>query len=487
MQVDVTLERKLPHNLEAERAVLGAILLDNEAFHPAIETLEPPDFFLDSHRRIFWRMSALSEENRAIDLITLHEDLERAGELEAAGGSAYLAMLVDGVPRVSNVEYYAQIVKEKAVLRDLIHASDDIINQALGRDADPAVLLPRAAEAFGILSAQPRNGVWAQRKTFFRTGTTIGSETPSEISWIARPWVAAGSITEVSGKVKRAGKTTWLLHLVRAVLDGSAFMGEPTEKTPVVYLTEQPLTTFRPQMEKAGLLGRDDLIVLFWADTLGLRWETVAQMAVAECSRRNSSLLIIDTLGQFAGLAGDSENNAGDALLAIQPLQKAAADGLGSVVSRHERKSGGAVGDSSRGSSAFAGAVDTVVAIRRPGGNHRDTIRSLQAVSRFDGVPDELVVELTPTGYVTLGRASDVAAQEAEEAILAAAPQSAEQAAELDELLEGKEIARATAQRAVKQLRSEGRLDRIGRGRKGSPYRYFAPEIYSAQTSTRIG
>ncbi len=72
-------------------------------------------------------------------------------------------------------------------------------------------------------------------------------------------------------------------------------------------------------------------------------------------------------------------------------------------------------------------------------------------------------------------------------AILAAAPQSAEQAAELDELLEGKAIARATAQRAVKQLRSEGRLDRIGRGRKGSPYRYFAPEIYSAQTSTRLG
>ncbi len=72
MATDVTLERKFPHNLEAERSVLGAILLDNEAFHPAIETLEPGDFYQDGHRKIFARMVALSEERRAIDLVTLN-------------------------------------------------------------------------------------------------------------------------------------------------------------------------------------------------------------------------------------------------------------------------------------------------------------------------------------------------------------------------------------------------------------------------------
>ncbi|HKZ52137.1 MAG TPA: replicative DNA helicase [Candidatus Acidoferrales bacterium] len=154
MAVDLTLERKLPQNLEAERSVLGAILLDNEAFHPAIEVLDPADFFLDSHRRIFGRMVNLSEENRAIDLITLHEELERAGELEAAGGSAYLSSLVDGVPRVSNVDHYARIVKQKALLRNLIHASDNIINQALEAQEEADEVLDRAEQAIFSLAEE---------------------------------------------------------------------------------------------------------------------------------------------------------------------------------------------------------------------------------------------------------------------------------------------------------------------------------------------
>ncbi|MFQ5663215.1 MAG: replicative DNA helicase [Terriglobia bacterium] len=151
---DVTLERKLPHNLEAERSVLGAILLDNEAFHPAIEVLQPADFFLDSHRRIFARMIELSEANRAIDLITLNEELDRTAELEAAGGTAYLSSLVDGVPRVSNVEHYARIVKEKALLRNLIHTSNNIIHQAFEAEEQADEVLDRAEQAVFALAEE---------------------------------------------------------------------------------------------------------------------------------------------------------------------------------------------------------------------------------------------------------------------------------------------------------------------------------------------
>ncbi|MGH2627151.1 MAG: replicative DNA helicase, partial [Anaerolineales bacterium] len=154
MAVDVTLERKLPHNLEAERSVLGAILLDNQAFHPAIEILEAADFFLDGHRRLFDRMIKLSEENRPIDLVTLHEELERAGELEASGGSAYLGSLVDGVPRVSNVEHYARIVKEKALLRNLIHASNNIITQAFEAEEQADEVLDRAEHSIFALAEE---------------------------------------------------------------------------------------------------------------------------------------------------------------------------------------------------------------------------------------------------------------------------------------------------------------------------------------------
>ncbi len=160
MATDVTLDRKLPQNLDAERSVLGAILLSNDAFHPAIEILEPADFSLDSHRRIFTRMVALSEKRQPIDLITLSEELERAGELEAAGGSAYLASLSDGLPTSTNVEHYARIVKEKALLRNLIHTSDNIINQALEADEQADLVLDRAEEAiFSLAEKRIREGL----------------------------------------------------------------------------------------------------------------------------------------------------------------------------------------------------------------------------------------------------------------------------------------------------------------------------------------
>src|SRR5262245_50183821 len=113
---DMTLERPLPQNLEAERAVLGAILLDNGLCNQAVELLKRDDFFLDSHRRIFERMIVLSETARAIDMITLKEELTRAGDLEFVGGMAYVASLLDGAVRTSNIEQYAKIIKGKSVL-----------------------------------------------------------------------------------------------------------------------------------------------------------------------------------------------------------------------------------------------------------------------------------------------------------------------------------------------------------------------------------
>src|SRR5215510_9498358 len=96
-------QRTLPHNLEAERSVLGAILIDNETFNVAAAIIDSKSFFRDAHRRIFERMSELSERSQPSDLVTLKEELERAGDLEEVGGPAYIASLVDGVPRSTNV------------------------------------------------------------------------------------------------------------------------------------------------------------------------------------------------------------------------------------------------------------------------------------------------------------------------------------------------------------------------------------------------
>jgi replicative DNA helicase len=144
MATDTTLERPLPHNLEAERSILGAILLDNHALNAAVEKLRSDDFFLPQHRQIFERMIHLGETQQAIDSVTLMEELSRGGKLEAAGGVAYLSQLADGLPRVTNVEHYARIVKEKAVLRNLAFSAAAIQEQALAGGDDADLILDRA-------------------------------------------------------------------------------------------------------------------------------------------------------------------------------------------------------------------------------------------------------------------------------------------------------------------------------------------------------
>ncbi|MBL8170037.1 MAG: replicative DNA helicase [Acidobacteria bacterium] len=144
MAEDITLEKSLPSNLDAERLILGVILLDNVTVNQSVEILKPEDFFLLSHRLIYEKMLALYEQGRAIDPITLQEDLRRAGELDQVGGPAYIASLFDGVPRFSNIENYAKIVKGKSTLRKLIKASNQIMALAFDDEDEPEAILDQA-------------------------------------------------------------------------------------------------------------------------------------------------------------------------------------------------------------------------------------------------------------------------------------------------------------------------------------------------------
>ncbi|HEV2420271.1 MAG TPA: replicative DNA helicase [Candidatus Acidoferrales bacterium] len=154
------LERPLPYNAEAERSVLGAILLDNHSLNVAVEKIKGQDFFLDQHRRIFERFVELAEAQQAIDLVTLSECLDRHGELEAAGGPAYLAQLMDGLPRATNVEHYSRIVKEKSILRQLIHTADLIQQRALDAEEDADAILDKAeSDIFQVAEERVRAGL----------------------------------------------------------------------------------------------------------------------------------------------------------------------------------------------------------------------------------------------------------------------------------------------------------------------------------------
>lgn len=158
-ETTAVVERALPHNLEAERSVLGAILIQNDAYNMAAEILTSADFYRDAHRRIFDKIVVLAERSAAIDFITLREELARAGELDTVGGPAYISSLVDGVPRATNVEYYAKIVKEKAIYRNLIGAANRILTEAYDAEQDAAEVLDRAEHLiFQIAEGRIRAG-----------------------------------------------------------------------------------------------------------------------------------------------------------------------------------------------------------------------------------------------------------------------------------------------------------------------------------------
>lgn len=140
--------RVLPHNLEAERAVLGAVLLDNQGYYRAIRHVHAETFFRLAHQLI-WRayVKLLEARAGAVDLTILREALATSGTLEDVGGPAYIASLVDGTPRGVNIEHYARIVKEKAQLRACIAVGTKLTSDAYAGDEPPAVIISAADKA----------------------------------------------------------------------------------------------------------------------------------------------------------------------------------------------------------------------------------------------------------------------------------------------------------------------------------------------------
>jgi replicative DNA helicase len=151
-EMDPTLHKLPPQNLEAEQSVLGGILLDNHALNAVLEILVAKDFYSEAHRRIFAAILALSERGDPIDLITLSNSLKDRKQLDSVGGAVYLASLVDNVPSAANVAYYAKIIKNKAILRGLIGTATEIITNSFQTGADVDQVLDEAEHAIFEIS-----------------------------------------------------------------------------------------------------------------------------------------------------------------------------------------------------------------------------------------------------------------------------------------------------------------------------------------------
>ena len=184
--------RTLPHNLEAERSVLGAILIDNDSMNVAAAMIDSKAFFRDAHRRIFEKMLDLSERSQPIDLVMLKEELERGGDLEEVGGPAYIASLVDGVPRSTNVEYYAQIVKEKATLRNLIFSANKILGSAYEADQEADLILDEAESSiFAVAEDRIKSGFISMNQLVRESFPEIPDELLSQLPYYPQGWCIA--------------------------------------------------------------------------------------------------------------------------------------------------------------------------------------------------------------------------------------------------------------------------------------------------------
>lgn len=159
--IDASLHRIPPQNLEAEQSILGGILLDNHALNPVLEVLDFKDFYSEAHRRIFKAIVELSDRNDPVDLITLSNLLKEKKQLDPVGGTAYLASLVDNVPSAANVAFHARIVKEKAILRGLIGTATEILGKSYDASADVDQVLDEAEHAiFEISERKIRPTFW---------------------------------------------------------------------------------------------------------------------------------------------------------------------------------------------------------------------------------------------------------------------------------------------------------------------------------------
>jgi replicative DNA helicase len=151
-EIASTLDKLPPQNIEAEQSVLGAILINNDALNASLELLTEEYFYKDSHRRIFFAMTELFDKSEPIDIITLTDHLKRKNELELIGGVPYLTSLVSMIPTSANIRYHAKIVREKAMIRGLLHTATDIARNVYESDFDAEELIDYAEKQIFDLS-----------------------------------------------------------------------------------------------------------------------------------------------------------------------------------------------------------------------------------------------------------------------------------------------------------------------------------------------
>ena len=338
----------LQHNLEAERSILGAILLHDSALKVAKLILTPADFFFEHHRKIYLSMLRLVEMSQPVDTVTLMADLERHGELENAGGVAYLSQLPDGLPRATNVEHYARVVREKSVLRDIVHCASAIQEQAHEAVESVDVILERAETALHQLRESANSTDW--QKKFHRV-----AELPAgDVAFLIERILPEG-VTFI-GASSGVGKTWFALSMSRALVTGDKFLGvwNVPEPQNVLYLCpEMQSRPFKKRCTRLRIIGER------------FRCQTVsdgaplnlANPALLAAVRDLHPVIILDTSIRFSN--AESENSATDNQALARAIFALIHAGAKAVVCLHHRSKDAAKAEEMTLENVLRGTTDS--------------------------------------------------------------------------------------------------------------------------------
>lgn len=335
------------------------------------------------------------------------------------------------------------------------------------------------AEVLRIVASIAKYPAGVQPSISFIGADELVAAVPPHMDWIVPGLLALGFVTEIIGHPK-SGKSTFVREMVAAMLQQRPFLGLQVRPCRVLMLSEERDGTLSYALSQHGIATQDVRVLQRHRITGHLSWPDTVDAALAEAKRFGAQLLIVDTL-PFWALGDADENSAAEGMKAMEPLLRAAAEGLAVLSLRHMRKSGGDTVSAARGASSITGAVDIVCTMTAHNGG--DTFREIESTGRVRDSKFKAVIELTTSGYVSHGNGRQVAqhAQQAlEKLIISLLPKDEASAISEKQVVAllattSNPFQRTKVADVLKELVANKAISWNGRGTSTEPKRYWAP------------
>lgn len=439
----------------AEMAAHGAALANDAACSVYVRELAPEAFYKPRDQGIAAAIHALHQRGDRVDAVTV------AAEIGAdAAEKAYLHTCAEFVPSAAAIAEYAAVVNHNARCRYLRHESIRA-QEALANGNGEGETRFREI----LTAALERRVHRPARSLQVVTAPVLAAMSAERVSYVVQPYLARGNVTQLAAIIK-GGKTHFALDMVSALLHGSDFVGHATERCPVLYLTEQGIVSFRVALRRAGVLDSPDLHVLLHREVRGLGWPEICEFVHAYVVEHEIGLVIVDTLSHWAALPKEGEKDEATARETVAGMLPWTEAGCAVLAIQHERKGGGEIGESARGSTGFGGAMDILLALRRDDGDRNPNRRRLAGVTRLDDDLQEVVLDLVDGHYVMVGEVSEARHLQTQRAVIDCLPTSSATALDLAAIVELSGVPRTTTQRLIAELRAGDALSAEKRRRE---------------------